>query len=436
VAAGAGMSMAFAALLLIFAVSLVLRVPLAYGLICSGIVYVALAGQDLGNVAQVIASSLSSQFILVAIPMFIFTAQVMNHSTVSDRLFSFAHALVGGVRGGLAHVDVVASVVFSGMSGSAIADASGTGVMTTRQQIRGGYEPGFAAAATVASSIIGPIIPPSIPMVLYAFVTTTSTGMLFAAGVIPGLLLAAMLMALIAVLAARRQFPVPGWQGLPHLIVAFLRSVPALLTIVILLGGIYSGRFTPTEAAAVAALYAMLLAFVVYRAIGPREFWIVSKQIIRQTCSIAAIVAGALIVSYCFASEGLGRRMAATLTGITENPLALLLLVSGLMLVLGTFLDSTVILLVVVPVVFPAMMSAGVDPVHFGVVVVLNMMISLATPPVGVLLFIMSNALDIPVKSIIREIWPFLLVLVSVLLILILFPDLSLWLPRQIGYGG
>jgi tripartite ATP-independent transporter DctM subunit len=430
------MSGAFVALLAVFFASLLLRVPLGYGLICSGIVYVALDGQDLGNVAQVIASSLSSQFILVAIPMFIFTAQVMNHSTVSDRLFSFAHALVGGVRGGLAHVDVVASVIFSGMSGSAIADASGTGVMTTRQQIRGGYEPGFAASATVASSIIGPIIPPSIPMVLYAFVTTTSTGMLFAAGVVPGLLLAAALMGLISVLAVRRNFPTPGWQGIAHLVAAFFRSVPALLTIVILLGGIYSGTFTPTEAAAVAALYAIVLAFVVYRAIGLREFWIVGKRIIRQTSSIAVIVAGALIVSYCFANEGLGRRLGTALTGITDNPLALLLLVSGLILLLGTVLDSTVILLVIVPVVFPAMMIAGVDPVHFGVVVVLNMMIGLATPPVGVLLFIMSNALDIPVRSIIRETWLFLLILVSVLLVLIVFPDLSLWLPRQIGYSG
>ena len=253
---------------------------------------------------------------------------------------------------------------------------------------------------------------------------------------VPGLILAAAEMGLISILAHRRGFPTPGWQGFRNLFRLAVNAAPAFLTIVILLGGIYSGAFTPTEAAAVAALYSLILAFVIYRAMTIREFCIVLKQVVRQSASISAIVAGALIVSYAFASEGLGQRLGAALIGITDDPLLLLLLVTALLLVLGTVLDSTILLLVIVPVVFPALMAAGVDPVHLGVVIVLNMMISLATPPVGVLLFIMSNALDIPLGKIIKEVWLFLVVLVGVLLVLLFFPDISLWLPRLIGYDG
>ena len=430
------MTLAFGVLLVVLVAGFLARVPLGHAMIVAGVFYLFLSDRDLGNVAQMVMGGLYSKFILLAVPMFIFSAQIMNNSTVTDRVFDLAHALVGKLRGGLAQVDVVTSVIFSGMSGSAIADASGPGLLITRSQIRGGYPPGFACAATCASATIGPIIPPSIPMVIYAYIASTSVGALFAAGVIPGLLLAAVQMVLIGFIARRRGFPAPGWMGFMTLFTSFLKALPALMTVVILLGGIYSGIFTPTEAAAVAALWALLLAFFVYRSMGPKSFWQVFRVTLRQTAAISMVIAGALLVSYAVASEGIGRRLGDAILALTDNGTLLLLLVMLIFLVLGMFLDTIVLLLVMVPIILPAMNAAGVDPVHLGVVLTLNMMIGLSTPPMGVLLLLMSNLTSTPLSEIIREIWPFLANLILTLTVLIFFPAISLWLPGLLGYSG
>jgi tripartite ATP-independent transporter DctM subunit len=430
------MTMAFAALLIVLVAGFLTRVPLGHAMIVAGIFYLILSDRDLGNASQLVMGGLYSKFILLAVPMFIFSAQIMNNSTVTDRVFDLAHALVGKLRGGLAQVDVVASVIFSGMSGSAIADASGPGLLITRSQIRGGYPPGFACAATCASATIGPIIPPSIPMVIYGYIASTSVGMLFAAGLIPGLLIAALQMVLIGFIARRRGFPAPGWMGFMTLITSFIKALPALMTVVILLGGIYSGIFTPTEAAAVAALWALLLAFLVYRSMGPKDFWRVFRVTLRQTSAISMVLAGALLISYAVAAEGAGRRLAEAILSLTDNGTLLLVLVMLIFLVLGMFLDTIVLLLVMVPIVLPAMNAAGVDPVHLGVVITLNMMIGLSTPPMGVLLLLMSNLTSTPLGEIIREMWPFLLNLIFALMVLIFFPAISLWLPGLLGYSG
>jgi tripartite ATP-independent transporter DctM subunit len=430
------MTMAFAALLIVLVAGFLTRVPLGHAMIVAGIFYLILSDRDLGNASQLVMGGLYSKFILLAVPMFIFSAQIMNNSTVTDRVFDLAHALVGKLRGGLAQVDVVASVIFSGMSGSAIADASGPGLLITRSQIRGGYPPGFACAATCASATIGPIIPPSIPMVIYGYIASTSVGMLFAAGLIPGLLIAALQMVLIGFIARRRGFPAPGWMGFMTLITSFIKALPALMTVVILLGGIYSGIFTPTEAAAVAALWALLLAFLVYRSMGPKDFWRVFRVTLRQTSAISMVLAGALLISYAVAAEGVGRRLADAILSLTDNGTLLLVLVMLIFLVLGMFLDTIVLLLVMVPIVLPAMNAAGVDPVHLGVVITLNMMIGLSTPPMGVLLLLMSNLTSTPLGEIIREMWPFLLNLIFALMVLIFFPAISLWLPGLLGYSG
>jgi tripartite ATP-independent transporter DctM subunit len=428
--------MAFVALLIVLVAGFLTRVPLGHAMLVAGTFFLILSDRDLGNVAQLVMGGLYSKFILLAVPMFIFSAQIMNNSTVTDRVFDLAHALVGKLRGGLAQVDVVTSVIFSGMSGSAIADASGPGLLITRSQIRGGYPPGFACAATCASATIGPIIPPSIPMVIYAYIASTSVGMLFAAGVIPGLILAAVQMVLIGFIARRRGFPAPGWMGFMTLFTSFIKALPALMTVVILLGGIYSGIFTPTEAAAVAALWALLLAFFVYRSMGPKDFWKVFRVTLRQTAAISMVIAGALLVSYAVAVEGVGSRLGDAILSWTDNGTLLLLLVMLIFLVLGMFLDTIVLLLVMVPIILPAMNAAGVDPVHLGVVVTLNMMIGLSTPPMGVLLLLMSNLTSTPLNEIIREIWPFLLNLIFTLTVLIFFPAISLWLPGLLGYTG
>jgi tripartite ATP-independent transporter DctM subunit len=430
------MSFAFALLLLVFITAFIIRIPLAYGMMAAGIVYLVASGTDLGLFAQVTLNGYYSKFVLLAVPLFIFMAQIMNESTITEKIFHFAHAIVGRAPGGLAQVNVVNSVIFSGMSGSAVADASGTGLVEIKAMANGGYPKDFACATTAATSTIGPIIPPSIPMVIYAYLSATSVGMLFAAGMVPGLLLAGMQMVLIHYLAKKRGYPREQWPGLGQTLGRFLVAAPALLTPVILLGGIYSGVFTPTEAAAVASLYALLLAFVVYRAMGRREFYSMFQTTVRQSATVGLIVGAAFIINYAVAVEGIPRAFADAILSISTDPLVLLILINLLFLGMGMFLDTMVLLLIMVPVVLPVMRLVGIDPVFFGVVIVLNMMIGLSTPPFGVLLFIVSSTTGTPLQDVIRQIWPFLGIMIVSLIVLILFPDIVLFVPRLLGYGG
>ncbi len=430
------MSVAFGLLLLVFITAFLIRIPLAYGMMAAGIVYLVASGTDLGLFAQVTMNGLYSKFVLLAVPLFIFMAQIMNDSTVTEKIFHFAHAIVGRMPGGLAQVNVVNSVIFSGMSGSAVADASGTGLVEIKAMANGGYPKDFACATTAATSTIGPIIPPSIPMVIYAYLSATSVGMLFAAGMLPGLLLAGMQMVLIYFLAKRRGYPREMWPGLGQTMGRFLVAAPALLTPLILLGGIYSGVFTPTEAAAVASMYALVLAFVVYRSMGRSEFYSMFQTTVRQSATVGLIVGAAFIINYAVAVEGIPRAFADAILSISNDPLVLLILINLLFLVMGMFLDTMVLLLIMVPVVLPVMRLVGIDPVFFGVVIVLNMMIGLSTPPFGVLLFIVSSTTGTPLQDVIRQIWPFLAIMIVSLIILILFPDIVLFVPRLMGYGG
>lgn len=430
------MSLAFLALLVILLLSFVARVPLGHAMLSSGIVFLLLDGRSLGNATQMVMGGFYAKFVLLAVPMFIFSAQIMNNSEVTERVFGLAHAIVGRFRGGLAQVDVITSMIFSGMSGSAIADAAGPGLMITKAQIKAGYKPEFACAATCASATIGPIIPPSIPLVIYAYVASASVGMLFAAGMVPGVLLGLAQMTVIGVIARRQNFPIPGWLGWVTLLTNFLKAIPALMTMVILLGGIYSGIFTPTEAAAVAALYSVLLAFMVYRSMTVSSFWQVFRVTLRQTAAISMVIVGALLISYAIAADGIARSLSAFILDITDNGLLLLLIITVAFLILGMFFDTIVLLLVMVPIIMPAMNAAGVDPVHLGIVLTLNMMMGLSTPPLGVLLLLMSNLTDTPLGRIIRAMWPFLLAMLVVLLILVVFPSISLFVPRLLGYDG
>jgi tripartite ATP-independent transporter DctM subunit len=420
----------------VFITAFIIRIPLAYGMMAAGIVYLVASGTDLGLFAQVTMNGYYSKFVLLAVPLFIFMAQIMNESTITEKIFHFAHAVVGRAPGGLAQVNVINSVIFSGMSGSAVADASGTGLVEIKAMANGGYPKDFACATTAATSTIGPIIPPSIPMVIYAYLSATSVGMLFAAGMVPGLLLAGMQMVLIHFLAKRRGYPREQWPGLGQALGRFLVAAPALLTPVILLGGIYSGVFTPTEAAAVASLYALLLAFFVYRAMGRSEFYSMFQTTVRQSATVGLIVGAAFIINYAVAVEGIPRAFADAILSISTDPLVLLILINLLFLGMGMFLDTMVLLLIMVPVVLPVMRLVGIDPVFFGVVIVLNMMIGLSTPPFGVLLFIVSSTTGTPLQDVIRQIWPFLGIMIVSLIVLILFPDIVLFVPRLMGYGG
>lgn len=410
--------------------------PIALAMIVSAIVYLAVVGQDIALAAEQILQGLYNSFILLAVPLFIVAANIMNAGTISDRLLGFCVAVVGRFRGGLGHVNIVASLIFSGMSGSAIADAAGVGKIIIEMMTRNGrYSLGFAAAITAASATIGPIIPPSIPMVLYALVSDTSVGYLFLGGIIPGLLMGAVLMVMVAVIAKRRNFamdePVPVRQ-LPSLAV---RAFPALMMPVILLFGIYGGITTPTEAAAVAAAYAFVLATCFYRSLPLRRLYSVMSESARASAAVGLVIGGALIFNYIIASENIPNSIATVMDSLELSPVQFLLFVNVLLLLLGCILDASTILLVVVPLFLPACVALNIDLVHFGVVVVVNTMIGLITPPYGILLFVINATTGAPLRDMIREIWPFLIALILALLIITLVPEVVLWLPRVFGYG-
>lgn len=428
------MSLAIACLVATFVALSVLRVPIAYAMFSGSIVYLWVSGQDVGLVVDQTMNTLSGLYVLLAVPMFILAANVMNATTISDRLWAAADALVGRWRGGVGHVTVLVNIVFSGISGSAVTDAAGPGMLAMRMMRDvSRYPAGFSAALIAAASTIAPIIPPSIPMILYALLSGASVGALFLGGVVPGLLMAGSLMVAIAITAHTRGLPrgeaVP-FNRLPGILGRAL--VPLTLPIV-LLGGLFSGVFTPTEAAAVAAIYAILLGILVYRNLGPKALMAVMLESARQSAVVMVLIASAFVVNYAITSEQIAVRLAEAVAAWHLQPLAFLLAVNVLFLVLGCFLDASVLLLVFVPVLLPAAKALGLDMVHFGVVVIVNLMIGLVTPPYGLLLFVLAALGRVPLMEIVREIWIFIVPLTVVLLMLIVFPGLVTGLPRWAG---
>ncbi|QDC02326.1 TRAP transporter large permease [Mesorhizobium sp. 8] len=431
------MTLAFSLCLLALFFFAGIGTPVAYSMIVAAIVYLAVKGQDLGLAAEQIIQGLYDGFIILAVPLFIVAANIMNAGTISERLLTFCMAIVGRLRGGLGHVNIVANVIFAGMSGSAVADAAGLGKVIIEMMTKDGrYPPGYAAAITAAASTIGPIIPPSIPMVMYALVSDASIGYLFLGGVLPGLLMGVVLMVLNAWIAHKRNFAVEKAVPLRDLPKVTLNAFPALLMPIILLYGIYGGATTPTEAAAVAAGYALILAAVFYRALSWKALYAIISDSARSSAAIGLVIGGALIFNYIVASENIPAQMAASLKGLDISPLGFLFMVNLLLLFLGCLLDASTIILVIVPLFVPTCHALGIDLVHFGVVVVVNTMIGLITPPYGVVLFVINATTRIPLREIISEIAPFIAVLVFALLTMIVFPGIVLWLPRQFGYIG
>ncbi|MCZ4260624.1 TRAP transporter large permease [Limimaricola sp. G21655-S1] len=431
------MSLAFFACLAVLFGLAAIGLPIAYAILVGAFAYMLAAGQSIGLPGKVLMDGLYQSFILLAVPLFIVAANIMNAGTISDRLLRFCVALVGRFRGGLGHVNVVASLVFSGMSGSAVADAAGIGRVIIDMMTRSGhYSRGYAAAITAASATIGPIIPPSIPMVLYALVSGSSIGFLFLAGILPGLLMGLVLMAMNLWISQRRDFALEEPTPLRDLPMTTFRAFPALMMPVILLYGIYGGVTTPTEAAAVAAFYALVLAALFYRSLSLRAFYEILVSSARSSAAIGLVIGGALILNYIVASENIPGRVAQALVGLDVAPLTFLIGVNILILLLGCVLDASTIILVIIPLFLPSARELGIDLVHFGVVAIVNCMIGLITPPYGILLFVINAVTRIPLAEIIREIWSFLAVLVVALLLLILFPGITLWLPRLMGYDG
>ena len=411
--------------------------PIGHSMIVASIFYLLLSGLDLGTAAEQILNGLFNSYVLLAIPLFILAADLMNIGSLTDRLLQFCLVLVGRFRGGLGHVNVVANMIFAGMSGSAIADAVGIGrIIIGMMTKEGRYPVAYAGAITASAAIIGPIIPPSIPMVLYALISDTSIGYLFLGGFVPGIMLGLGFMIMNSFIARRRNYPVEPPIPMREIPKITLRAFPALMLPVILLFGIYGGVMTPTEGAAAAAFYALLASTVLYRAVSWKQLYEAILSSGRATTSIGMLIAGALVFNYVVTIENIPASLAKLLAGYQMSAVGFLLVTNGILLVLGCLLEGSTILLVIVPIFIPTARALGIDLVHFGVVVVVNIMIGLLTPPYGLLLFVLANMTRQPLGAIVREAMPFIAAALLVLLIITLFPDTILWLPRLIGYKG
>ncbi|MDA3811413.1 MAG: TRAP transporter large permease [Spirochaetaceae bacterium] len=430
------MNIALLVFILCFILIFLIRIPIAPGMLMASIFYFAIASSpaaDLSMAASQFLTNMNSKFVLIAVPLFVFMAEVMNSGKVTDMIFRFANAMVGRKRGALGHVNVVASIIFSGMTGSALADASGLGMMEIKAMNDNGYDKGFSAAITAASATIGPIFPPSIPMIFYSMLSGASIGALFIGGMIPGILIGLALMGYIAFIAKKRNYPRGEKLFIRDILAITGKAFPALLSVVVLLGGIYSGIVTPTEAGALAALYAIIVSFVVYRAMGPKDLIQVVLNTIKTTGTLSLLVGTAYAFSYIVAIEHIPDAVAGWLLTLTQNKYVLLLLINIVFIALGMFIDTMCITLVFIPIVLPLVSALGIDLVHFGVMITLNMMIGLSTPPFGMLLFVVSGISKTPLKDVIREVFPMLLVLFTVLFAVTFIPQIVTFLPTLIG---
>ena len=413
----------------LFLLLLALSVPLSVSMGIAGIAYIVLSGIPISVIAQRMGNGVNS-FPLLAVPVFIFAGCLMNTSGITTRIFDFAKLLIGPIRGGLAQVNVVASLIFSGISGAALADIGGLGQIEIKAMEEQGYKSELAAGITAASATIGPIFPPSIPLIIYGTVAEESGVKLLIAGVVPGLLITFLLMLQIGFFSRKYNFPAESQAyNVKEVFHAFLKALPALFAPVILIGGLLSGFFSPTEVAAVTVFYGLILGKFIYRELTWKQLVEVGRQSIRQTANIMFIISSAAIFAFALTVEQVHVQMTDMLLGISKDPTILLLIVNVLLLVVGMIMETIAAILVLTPLLVPALSQVGVDPIHLGIVMVLNLMIGLLTPPVGMSLYMVSIVSGAPVEKIIRAILPYFLPLILSLIIVTLFPMISTWLP-------
>lgn len=418
--------------LMVFIVSFIIKLPICFGMLAATVTYMVITPGPLAILRQVplqICFNMAVKFTLIAMPLFLFMANIMNTAKITDNIFKFADVVVGRAKGGIAHVNVLASLIFSGMSGSAIVDATALGTMEIQEMRKQGFPDEFSCAITASSAVIGPIFPPSMPMIYYAMISGTSLGMLFIAGVIPGILMAILLMIYIWIISKKRHYPSSKKYLLRDGIAIAIKTTPALLTVVILLNGIYSGIVTTTEAGAIASLYAIIIAFLFYGGLTWKEFWDCMVQTCIGASSLIFILVCSFAFSYVVSAERLGISLANLVMSLTSNKYMLMLLINVVFLILGMFIDVTVIQIVFVPMILPLVTMVGIDLVTLGVALMVNIMIGDCSPPYGFLLFIVSDIADCKLEKIIKEMWPLLGVMIIELLLVSFVPALTLWLP-------
>ncbi len=415
-------------IVVVWLAAILVGMPLFVSMGLAAFAFVVFSGLSPTIVVQKMAQA-SNSFPIVAAPLFILMGNLLGASKLTDRIVRFATSLVGSLRGGYAHASILSSMIFSGMVGSAVADAAGTGAVEVRAMKKAGYRPQTAAAISAAAATIGPIIPPSLPMVIYGVSADVSVGRLFLAGVIPGVLMGLSLMALVAFIAPRQGLPRHDFAGLRDVWVAFKGASWALLAPVILLGGMFSGLFTPTEAAAVADLYALFLGFVVYRTLRVKDLPAILVNTAETTGIVMVLVMVAGALGWCMSISRIPQTLAPALVATIHSPLLFLLAANVILLLVGCFMETLAALLILIPILVPAAVSFGVDPVQFGLIMIFNLILGTIHPPIGVVLFVMARIAEITFEQISRAILPWLVPLLLVLAAITLWPPLTLWLP-------
>ncbi len=423
--------MALTLLFVLLFLLLIAGAPVAVALGVASLAFIMLDGLPNVVVLHNMVNGINS-FPLIAVPFFIMAGHLMNSAGITTKIFAFARATVGWMYGGLGHVNVGASVIFAGMSGAAVADAGGLGNIEIKAMREAGYDTDFSVGITAASSTIGPIIPPSLPLVVYGVIAETSIGQLFAAGLIPGLLMAFALMIMVAIFSKIRNYPRDERFSVRLFFSTFWHAILPLFTPLIIVGGILTGIFTPTEAAIAAVAYSMFLGLFVYRTLNAKRLLRVSMDTVETTASIMMIVAASSIFAWILTANQVAQAFAEYMLAFTDNRVTILLIIMLIVLVVGCFMETLAAITILTPVLLPVAMQVGVDPVHFGIILILNLMIGLLTPPVGLVLYVLAKVSDVPFERCVVATAPFLVPLVLVLLMLTFIPSLSMWLPELI----
>ena len=416
----------------ILIIAFIIRMPIGLGMFVGSIAYYLAKGISIGSFVNTVCYGLTNSYILIAIPLFVFTANVMNASEVTDKIFDFARSLIGRKHGATGYVNILASLIFAGMTGSAVADASGLGTLEIAQMKREGYDMPFSCAITASTSVIGPIFPPSIPFVIYAMLSGASVGKLFMGGMIPAIILCIVMGIYVYFISKKRNYPIGAKVTFRHFLSSTFQAIPALMTPVVLLMGIYTGIMTPTEAGAVAAAYTLLIAFIIYRTLNLKDLGKILLNTVRTTGTIFLVIAGAFGFSFIVTIEQVSKVVVEAMSSVVSSPWVFLLAVNILFLILGALIDVNVSQLVFIPIVLPLVHHFNIDLVHFGVMIVLNMMIGLLTPPFGMLLFITAGIGKVSMKDLIRETMPLIGVLLVALAIITYIPQTVLLLTNLV----